>query len=792
MRWGLATLALAACTDAPALSSTTHAIEVGAERDVDPPELAVTPYRTSAAFARDGDHYFVAYTDDRESFFSRGDTELAITTIAADGTQLDPHGALVAKFDGDTTVRAACDGAGTCLVAWALFDGTRVLAQRFASGQALDATPLQLDTTSQFPGVDDVAWDGTKFRVAWSVGSGNTQVALSRRVGTTGAPDPVEQLNETGKVRFLSQLACAPPTCIAALLGEDGLFVRRVDPTGATGAEVLIAPATPQRHLVESPHVVAISATTYWLVWAESDINPTVSNESVHAAQFSTQTGTATPPILVTAGETRLTNVGLGFDGTDAIVLYTGASATRASRLAANGTNRDPGGFAVTTTFNGFALQVPCIGTTCYAIWNAPLGARRIANGAVLDTADRTVISATNAEAAAITAAGPGGFLVAWLDTRERGSIRFTQFAAGTQSPTGSTEVAVDPSVFSTGTRVAVARTPASSMIAYSTDSRLDAAWLAADGTVAHGPTPVAESIFSARQPAIATDGTNYLLAHIQRTGNGEVVNARRFAADGTPLDAMPIAIGPADAARLHMSVAFDGTNFVVLEQAERSGETTSDLVATRVSPAGSLVDTTPLPLGSFDFGTEGDSALACQPSGTCLAVFGQGGTQGVRFAAGAVVDATPLDLIPGNVSHPSVTADATRFYVAAIGHAIQIATVDGASGAATPFAQIDFPSAEPGNLPESVAMTPGSDRLLVAYDYLDKTHDYRVRRVRVREVGEHIAPPPPDGADPGDDAPGTDAGGCCQGSAGAAGAWPIVLAVLGAIRGRRRSRLST
>jgi len=72
------------------------------------------------------------------------------------------------------------------------------------------------------------------------------------------------------------------------------------------------------------------------------------------------------------------------------------------------------------------------------------------------------------------------------------------------------------------------------------------------------------------------------------------------------------------------------------------------------------------------------------------------------------------------------------------------------------------------------------------------KAEAVRLVRVRVREVGEHIAPPPPDGTDPGDDEPSTDAGGCCQGSAGAAGAWPIVLAVRGAIRGRRRSRLST
>lgn len=80
---------------------------------------------------------------------------------------------------------------------------------------------------------------------------------------------------------------------------------------------------------------------------------------------------------------------------------------------------------------------------------------------------------------------------------------------------------------------------------------------------------------------------------------------ARRFTLDGTPLDAQPILVENADAItndiELGTSTVFDGRNFVVFWS-------TPDLRAARISPAGTLIDATPLvieaaPALGFDSG---------------------------------------------------------------------------------------------------------------------------------------------------------------------------------------------
>jgi|GEM_PF-2397232 len=80
---------------------------------------------------------------------------------------------------------------------------------------------------------------------------------------------------------------------------------------------------------------------------------------------------------------------------------------------------------------------------------------------------------------------------------------------------------------------------------------------------------------------------------------------ARRFALDGTPLDAQPILVESADAItneiELGTSTVFDGRNFVVFWS-------TPNLRAARISPAGALLDATPLvieatPALGFDSG---------------------------------------------------------------------------------------------------------------------------------------------------------------------------------------------
>lgn len=103
--------------------------------------------------------------------------------------------------------------------------------------------------------------------------------------------------------------------------------------------------------------------------------------------------------------------------------------------------------------------------------------------------------------------------------------------------------------------------------------------------------------------PQIAFDGVNYLAVWVDRTVRG----ARIEAASGKLLDPTGFVIaqdlGPGDIVTNEQpSVAFDGTNFFVVWSTSRrprpnAGALATDIHATRVTPAGKILDLSPAPI---------------------------------------------------------------------------------------------------------------------------------------------------------------------------------------------------
>ncbi|MEO0254766.1 MAG: hypothetical protein ABIN20_05040, partial [candidate division WOR-3 bacterium] len=111
------------------------------------------------------------------------------------------------------------------------------------------------------------------------------------------------------------------------------------------------------------------------------------------------------------------------------------------------------------------------------------------------------------------------------------------------------------------------------------------------DGTVLD-PNGIAISTATGYQgiPSVAFDGTNYLVVWEDfRSGSYDIYGAR-VALDGTVLDPNGIAISTATNDQEHPSVAFDGTNYFVVWEDSRSGST-SDIYGARVSPDGTVID---------------------------------------------------------------------------------------------------------------------------------------------------------------------------------------------------------
>ena len=89
--------------------------------------------------------------------------------------------------------------------------------------------------------------------------------------------------------------------------------------------------------------------------------------------------------------------------------------------------------------------------------------------------------------------------------------------------------------------------------------------------------------------PALAHDGTNFLVVwHEARTG-GHDLHGARVSGAGTVLDPSGIPISTAVNDQTAPSVAYNGTNFLVVWQDARSG--VSDIYGTRVNSAGTVLN---------------------------------------------------------------------------------------------------------------------------------------------------------------------------------------------------------
>ncbi|WNG30379.1 hypothetical protein F0U62_44985 [Cystobacter fuscus] len=89
--------------------------------------------------------------------------------------------------------------------------------------------------------------------------------------------------------------------------------------------------------------------------------------------------------------------------------------------------------------------------------------------------------------------------------------------------------------------------------------------------------------------PTVAHDGTNFLVVWESWTQSAVDIYATRVSSTGTVLDPGGIALSTAPGLQRAPAVAHDGTNFLVVWQDQRNGN--SDIYGTRVSGAGTVLD---------------------------------------------------------------------------------------------------------------------------------------------------------------------------------------------------------
>jgi hypothetical protein len=187
------------------------------------------------------------------------------------------------------------------------------------------------------------------------------------------------------------------------------------------------------------------------------------------------------------------------------------------------------------------------------------------------------------------------------------------------------------------------------------------------------GPLQSDESAGEHYSPAVAFDGTNYLVVWTDSRPAGYDIYGARVSQAGTVLDPGGFAISTAPASQEVPALAFDGTNFLVTWTDNRSGSGWPDVYGARVSRAGTVLDPDGIPISTASFG-QGGTALAFD--GTNYLVTwsdsrsgtGSADLYGARVSpAGAVLDPAgfAISTAPNSQQVESLAFDETNFVIA-------------------------------------------------------------------------------------------------------------------------------
>jgi hypothetical protein len=539
-----------------------------------------------AAIAFDGTNYLVAWEDHYNP--KHDDYEIYATRVSKLGSVLDPDGIQLSSGAGYRPA-IAFDGSNY-LVVWDGStgpEGTRVTLD----GDVLDPTGLLLASIGRFPAV---AFDGTDYLLVWSVGGEDTTNEVrGTRVSTAGVPaDPNGVLlrsEAVGDYALGPKLAFDGTNYLVVWsdlvddTSDEDVHGVRVSPAGAPVDGVSLQIATGRKD--EDNSSVAFDGTNYLAVWQDSRNG----NDDIYAARISAD-GTLLDPtgiaISTAAGAQRLPKIAFG--GANYVVVWqdlrgvdTDIYATRVNKA---GTVLDPAGIALSTV--AYDQRAPCVafGATDYlVVWsdgrsgtNDDIYATRVSKGgAVLDPAGIAVASAPSDESSPALASDGENYLVAWSQADD------------------------------------------------DSDQDIYAARVSAAGIVDDVPgIAIATAAGDQVTPAVAFDGTSYLIAWADfRNGSTSDIYAARITTTGALVDSNGLVVANAVNAQTHPALAFDGTDYLVTWQDDRSG-TSSDVYAARVSSQGAVRDADGFIVSATQDVDDATPALAFSTNGRALVFY--------------------------------------------------------------------------------------------------------------------------------------------------------------------------
>ena len=561
-------------------------------------------YTPSVAF--DGTNYLVVWEDGRSD---PNYPDIYGARVDTSGNVLDSIGIAISTASQHQAFPSVAFGSTNYLVVWGdgrdnpnapYICGARV----DQSGNVLDTAGIAISNSANVHAYPSIAFDGTNHLVVWG------EYVHPAGLGIYGA-----RINQSGVVLDTNEITISTGELFFPSVSFDGtnylvvwhhedywtpgnVYGARVNQSGVVLDPAGIAIATGDWR--ELDPTVAFDGTNYLVVWSDTRF---IWHSDIYGTRVD-QAGIVLDPrgIGMSTDVNEQRNPVVSFDGTNYLVVWEDTrndfSDLYGTRMDQDGNVLDPAAIPITTDSNRqCSPAIAFNGTNYLVVWHgSPIsGARVNQSGNVLDTAE-IHISSGGPEYSASVASGGLHYLVVWHTMRQPPELRRVRGARVHQGGWVMDPGGFDITTTYTSLYASAAFDGTNYLVGWTCDrggsfydvygSRVNQAGAVLD--LAGIPISTAEG--SQGGPSIAFDGTNYLLVWSDgRNGPDSDIYGARVTPSGDVLDPDGIPISTAAGEQWYPSVAFDGTNYLVVWQDNRNSSW--DIYGAKLNTSGIVID---------------------------------------------------------------------------------------------------------------------------------------------------------------------------------------------------------
>ncbi len=582
--------------------------------------------QTHASIGFDNTNYFVIWQDERNSV-----NDIYGTRVTRSGTVLDPIGIAISSAENRQELPAIAFDGTNYFAVWEDRRRNSLITDIFGTrisqaGVVLDPLGIAISTATNDQDTPSITFDGTNYLTVWEDGRHSRNIYGSRisRSGTvldTGIV--ISNANDDQKVPSVSfdgtnyfvvwqdQRNSQNYDIYGTKVSQSGLIL---NPSG-------IAITTAANNQQEPS--IAFGNSAYLIVWTDDRHDPL--DYDIYGTRVSSN-GTVIDPagsiISSRAISYTQSSSAVAFDGTNYLAVWAdernGDQDIYGARVNQAGLILDPASIAISTdTNNQHSPSVAFDGNNYFVVWaderNFPAvytdiyGARISQSGVVLDSAGIAISNAFYDQESPAVAFNNSNYLVAWEDRRNGNSNRDIYGTRVNQSG-----VVLEPAGIAICTYQNNQRTPSiafdgTNFLTVWQDYRSNTSYdvygarIALNGNVIE-PDGIPISTFARYQEStsVAFNGTTYLVTWQDERGPTCDIYGARVLPSGEVLDPNGFIISNASNHQKQPSIAFDGTNYIVVWHDNRNGSFW-DIYGAKLDMNGSIIDTFSISIQSKD-----------------------------------------------------------------------------------------------------------------------------------------------------------------------------------------------